>query len=615
VTDQGGARDRGGRGALTLVTLGDRSPTGVLTASAWDALRAAEQVVLAYGLDPSWQDALDLADVALTAPAPGGVDVVVLLERAAEGRRLALLGPLPAASGEAVTRDLLRRSTNGSRAPQVEVVLGSWDPAGAALLELVEVMDRLRSPGGCPWDAEQTHESLLPYALEEAYELVEAVELGDRAHLVEELGDLLLQVVFHARVAQEHPEEPFDVDDVAAGIVAKLRRRHPHVFADAEAPTAAHVEASWDRIKAEEKGRASVLDGVPVAMPALARAHKVLGRVERAGLDVALPTGDEPGDRILREVAATRAAGLEAEREARAALRRYEDRARAAERGAPEPPARLRSIDPGMDPAVVAAVDERLAGVVAEHGVAVPLAVESGSRAWGFPSPDSDYDCRFLYVRPAADYLSPWPHRDVVETPLDAVLDVGGWDLRKALQLLVKGNATVLEWLRSPIAYDVDREFRDTLLALADEVVDRDALRRHHLHVGLGQRETLGDGRDVPLKRVFYALRPAVTLRWLREHPDRAVPPMDLPTLLAEVDVAPDARAAVEQAVALKAVTRELGTGRVPPVLLALLDAELVPDEVAPAPEEAADATRRATEQAAEVFRTAVARWGPGSPV
>jgi NTP pyrophosphatase (non-canonical NTP hydrolase) len=111
------------------------------------------------------------------------------------------------------------------------------EPTGAALLELVAVMDRLRSPGGCPWDAEQTHQSLVPYLIEETYEAVEAIESGDRAHMAEELGDVLLQVVFHARVAQEHPEAPFDIDDIAAGIAAKLRRRHPHVFGDVVAET------------------------------------------------------------------------------------------------------------------------------------------------------------------------------------------------------------------------------------------------------------------------------------------------------------------------------------------------------------------------------------------
>jgi len=116
-------------------------------------------------------------------------------------------------------------------------------------------MDRLRSPGGCPWDAEQTHESLAKYLLEEAEETVEAIESGDRSHLAEELGDVLLQVLFHARVAEDAEDEAerFDVDDVAAGLVAKLVRRHPHVFADGDASTPEEVEAAWARIKAEEK--------------------------------------------------------------------------------------------------------------------------------------------------------------------------------------------------------------------------------------------------------------------------------------------------------------------------------------------------------------------------
>ena len=170
------------------------------------------------------------------------------------------------------------------------MLVGSHDVPGARLLDLVAVMDRLRSPGGCPWDAAQTHESLVPYLVEEAYEAAEAIETGDRAAMREELGDVLLQVVFHARVAQEHPREPFDVDEVADGIVAKLVSRHPHVFAvadgdgDARRDAAESVEVSWEVLKAAEKARSSVLDGVPAALPALARADKVLGRLERAGL-------------------------------------------------------------------------------------------------------------------------------------------------------------------------------------------------------------------------------------------------------------------------------------------------------------------------------------------
>ncbi|MDM7830702.1 MazG family protein [Cellulomonas edaphi] len=196
------------------------------------------------------------------------------------------------------------------------------------LRELVAVMDRLRSPGGCPWDAQQTHRTLAPYAIEEAYELAEAVEHDDRAGLREELGDLLLQVVFHARLAQEDADEPFDVDDVAADLTAKLVRRHPHVFADAEATD---LHGQWDRIKATEKGRESVFDGVPLALGALARAQKVAGRAQRAGLEAPAP-GDDLGGRLLALVLEARAQGLDAEGELRRTARSWEQQLRAVER-------------------------------------------------------------------------------------------------------------------------------------------------------------------------------------------------------------------------------------------------------------------------------------------
>lgn len=182
-----------------------------------------------------------------------------------------------------------------------------------ALHELVRVMDRLRSPGGCPWDAEQTHESLVPYALEESYELVEAIESGDRGALREELGDVLLQVVFHARIAQEDPDDPFDVDDVAADLVAKLVRRHPHVFEAADVRTDLHVQ--WDTLKNAEKSRESALDGIPLALGALARAQKVADRAGRAGLTVgALSPGEgDLGERLLALVLEARATGVDAE--------------------------------------------------------------------------------------------------------------------------------------------------------------------------------------------------------------------------------------------------------------------------------------------------------------
>lgn len=203
---------------------------------------------------------------------------------------------------------------------------------GAALLELVAVMNRLRSPGGCPWDARQTHASLVPYALEEAYELAEAVESGDRAGMREELGDLLLQVVFHARVAAEDADDPFDVDDVARDLVAKLVRRHPHVFADARAAAddeGLHVQ--WDAIKKQEKQRESALDGVPLALGALARAQKLAGRAERAGVGLEPPTGDTLGERLLALVLEARRTGLDAEGELRRTAAAWEAGLRAEE--------------------------------------------------------------------------------------------------------------------------------------------------------------------------------------------------------------------------------------------------------------------------------------------
>ncbi|TNC20034.1 MazG family protein [Georgenia sp. 311] len=196
-------------------------------------------------------------------------------------------------------------------------------------------MDRLRSPGGCPWDAEQTHRSLAPYAIEEAYELAEAAEAEDRAALRGELGDLLLQVVFHARVAQEHPQEPFDLADVAQELLDKLHRRHPHVFADAAASSAAEVETAWHEIKKQEREGQDVLTGIPVALPALARAQKIARRLRREGsqdaelLGPAHPAADPEaalGRELMALVLRADAAGLDAEAALRAHLRGLQGR-------------------------------------------------------------------------------------------------------------------------------------------------------------------------------------------------------------------------------------------------------------------------------------------------
>lgn len=211
--------------------------------------------------------------------------------------------------------------------------------SGDGVVELIQVMDRLRSPGGCPWDARQTHRSLVEYLLEEAYETAEAIEVGDRDDMREELGDLLLQVVFHARIAQEHPDDPWDIDEVARGITEKLVRRHPHVFAEesGDITSAEQVESQWHDLKAREKGRASVTEGIPDALPALLRAAKVLSRSER--LDVALPDAPVPavtdevalGDMLLAIVADSRSRGWDAEAALRDAVRRHVQRIRDAE--------------------------------------------------------------------------------------------------------------------------------------------------------------------------------------------------------------------------------------------------------------------------------------------
>jgi XTP/dITP diphosphohydrolase len=211
-----------------------------------------------------------------------------------------------------------------------DAVLTVPEPPGAALLDAVAVMDRLRSPGGCPWDAEQTHLSLLQYLVEECYELYQAVEDADRPALREELGDVLLQVVFHARVAAEAaPDRRFDVDDVAGELVDKLVRRHPHVFGDAGPRDVGQVEAGWEEIKKAEKQRRSPTEGVSRSQPAAAWGAALVRRAGRAGLPTPDPAplpADSPeglGEVLLGVVAAATARGWDVEDALREAVRRY----------------------------------------------------------------------------------------------------------------------------------------------------------------------------------------------------------------------------------------------------------------------------------------------------
>lgn len=210
-------------------------------------------------------------------------------------------------------------------------------PAGAALLDAVAVMDRLRSPGGCPWDAEQTHDSLRKYLVEECYELWDALHDGDRAAMREELGDVLLQVLIHARVAEEDGADPFSIDDVARALVAKLVGRHPHVFTggDPAVRDSSTQQVRWEELKQQEKRRESSVDGVPTGQPALALAAKLVQRTARADLPPdLLPSGTSLGERLFEAASSAKLAGADPEEALRVVARRFADDVRTAEKAA-----------------------------------------------------------------------------------------------------------------------------------------------------------------------------------------------------------------------------------------------------------------------------------------
>jgi len=273
----------------------------------------------------------------------------------------------------------------------------------------------------------------------------------------------------------------------------------------------------------------------------------------------------------------------------------------------------LRNIPPEMDAGSVAQIDALLDRVVADHQVFLPLAIESGSRAWGFPSPDSDYDCRFVFARRIAEHLTPWPPRDVIEFPPEGDLDANGWDLGKALRLLLKGNAVIVEWLRSPVIYRGEAWFRDGFLEFARRAATREAIGRHYLHLGERQRRVyFGDGTSVAQKKIFYALRPAATLRWLRMRPDEAIAPMHFPTLMAECDLPGALRLEVAELMDRKAVTRELGAAPLPLAVASFIDSEF---EFAREAFESgrARASDEVVGQAAEFYRTVIEKLERGA--
>jgi XTP/dITP diphosphohydrolase len=292
---------------LVLLVTSPRVAPGALTWAAWEALRGG--AVFTREQDHPQRQALAAAGIVTEAVDPEHPPAAIarILRDAAErdGAAVWLAGPGGDDDVGRALGDLATRHQQLDDPIEIEVVHGSWDLPGARLLDVVRTMDRLRSPGGCPWDAQQTHDSLAPYLLEEAYEAFQAIEDEDSDALREELGDVLLQVAFHARLAEERGDEGWSIDDVAAGLVSKLVRRHPHVFGDVDVAGAEEVVANWDAIKAEEKGRASAVEGVPLASPALTLAATLQRKAAKLGV---------PADLVAPELAAgqTPAAALSA---------------------------------------------------------------------------------------------------------------------------------------------------------------------------------------------------------------------------------------------------------------------------------------------------------------
>jgi uncharacterized protein len=228
-----------------------------------------------------------------------------------------------------------------------------------------------------------------------------------------------------------------------------------------------------------------------------------------------------------------------------------------------------------MNPDIVADIQLRLDAVEQDHKVAIPLAIESGSRAWGFPSPDSDYDCRFIYVPRIQDSLSLFARRDVIETPVTPVFDVNGWELRKAIKLMLKGNAVVLEWLNSSFSYRRNEAFALAMLKLAESTFQRGGLANHYLRIMLStQKEHFGDPANVSLKKVLYALRSALALRYLRVNADHKVLPMNITELCDGSDLLPSVRREIDSLIAVKTSASEIGTGRLAETFIALMTDE-----------------------------------------
>jgi len=208
-----------------------------------------------------------------------------------------------------------------------------------------------------------------------------------------------------------------------------------------------------------------------------------------------------------------------------------------------------------------------------EQDVSILFAVESGSRAWGFPSPDSDYDCRFVYACGMRRHLALTQPRDVIEFPIEGEIDAGGWDLRKALLLALGGNAVVVEWVKSPIVYEEIHGFRQSLVEILDQVVDPIKVAQHYLGLARSHVARLGHfSGDVNLKKLFYLIRPIVALDWMEQRHFAALPPMALPDCLFETELPIATTQAIRDLIDRKAKTREMGTGPIPATIASYVE-------------------------------------------
>jgi XTP/dITP diphosphohydrolase len=297
-------------GRIVLLVTSPRLPAGLLTAQAWDLVRTT---AVFAGADSELTATVRAAGAQVTVTSDPAEALLAAVSE--KGAAVWLAGP---GGDEDMARDLGLRLAREPALAELELMYGSWDPPGARLLDAVTVIDRLASPGGDPWKLQQTHQSLAKYMIEEAYEAFDAIEERDYDALRDELGDVLLQVVLHARMAEDLPEGAWSIDDVAAGLVDKMIRRNPHVFGASEVHSVEEITAQWERIKSAEKPSRGVVEGVALSQPALSLAAKVMARAAKAGRPLPAGDGDDLGERLWALVAEAAARGEDAE----AALRR-----------------------------------------------------------------------------------------------------------------------------------------------------------------------------------------------------------------------------------------------------------------------------------------------------